>query len=76
MHFILLQIIVSLILAILGMEVRGAANIDSCKEMLQSLLTGQPSSGACKSIWGKTETDVQKMLRLKMQLSALSTKNV
>lgn len=55
MHFILLQMIVALILVIFGVEVRAAANIESCKEILQSLLTGQPSLGACKSIWGKTE---------------------
>lgn len=55
MHFILLQMIniVALSLVILGVEVRAAANIESCKEILQSLLTGQPSLGACQSIWGK-----------------------
>lgn len=57
MQFILLQMIniVALSLVILGVEVRAAANIESCKEILQSLLTGQPSLGACQSIWGKTE---------------------
>lgn len=53
MHFILLQMIVALILVNFWVEVRAAANIESCKEIVQSLLTGQPSLGACQSIWGK-----------------------
>lgn len=63
MHFILLQMIVALILVIFGMEVRAAANIESCKEIVQSLLTGQPSPGACQSVWGGggAEIDVEKM---------------
>uniref|UniRef100_K1QZL2 Short-chain collagen C4 n=1 Tax=Magallana gigas TaxID=29159 RepID=K1QZL2_MAGGI len=43
--------IVALILVIFGMEVRAAANIESCKEIVQSLLIGQPSPGYTGGSW-------------------------